>query len=146
MDCKKSYFKTFTMNKYLNIDYLWGVLSMGVAWLTAFATPAVPFMSIILVLVIFDLATGSIAAVKRGEELQSRGFRRTVEKLFLYIGVVLMSEGMKVVFMPLVPVTYVVAFTIALTEFKSNVENIEDITGIKLWKTLKNKINNFKLN
>lgn len=128
------------MNKYLNGDYLWGLLTAASGWAASFMAPTLPFVSIIFILVLADLFTGTRAARSRGEDLHSKGYRRTVEKFVLYFVAMLLSEGMRRVFVPIVPVTYIVAFAIALTEFRSNVENIETVTGVKIWNVVKERL------
>ena len=113
-----------------------------VAWGSSFFIPIVPFLLFTIVLVGFDLFTGTKAAKSRGEPINSRGLRRTVEKIALYFVAILLGQGITQVFMPSIPVAYVVAFAIALTEFKSNIENVEQVTGARIWHLLKDR---FKL-
>lgn len=129
------------MNKLLNSEYWHGVLTTASAWVTSFLSPVTPFIAIVFFLVVCDLYTGTRAARKRGDQIHSKGLRRTIEKITLYFIVILLSEGMAYVFKPLGPITYIVAFIIALTEFKSNVENVETVTGVAVWSTIKDKLN-----
>lgn len=119
-------------------EYWLGFFSAIAGWMSAFLVPLGPFLGIVVFLVVCDLVTGLRAATKRGEVITSTGLRRTIEKIILYFIALLLSEGMKVVFVPAAPVTYVTAFAIAITEFKSNIENIEAVTGVKVWEGLKN--------
>lgn len=86
-----------------------------------------------------DFVTGILAAIKRKERVSSRGMRNTVVKIILYFIAILLSEGMVVVFkIPGHMLTYSVAFVIAVTEFRSNIENIESATGTSIWSAIKN--------
>lgn len=137
---RKSYFNTFSMNKYFDLDYIWGIATAVGGVIAAHLAPVGPFIAIVLCLVIVDLITGIRAAVKRGEMIRSIGLRRSIEKLVLYFFAILLAEGMRNVFMPAIPITYVVALAIASTEFKSNIENIEEVTGVTIWKYISNKL------
>lgn len=136
----QSFFTTNLHMKFLYSDYWIGFLSAALGWMVSFISPVLPFIVFAGVLVLGDLLSGTWAAVKRGEKLHSRGFRRTVEKMVFYFIAILLSEGMKTVFMPHVPVTYIVALAIAITEFKSNIENIETITGINIYRFIRDRI------
>ena len=140
MDCTKSYFKTYSMNKYFELDYIWGAATVLIGWSASFIMPVAHFITMVTALVLMDLYTGTRAALKRGEVIQSRGLRRTIEKITLYFTAILLAEGMKVVFVPFVPVTYITSLAIAMTEFKSNIENVESATGVEVWKYVKDKI------
>lgn len=111
----------------------------------AFLLPLVPFLGMVFVLVAVDLFTGVRAAKARKEEITSGGLKRTIEKIALYFAAIMLSEGMVQVFFPAVPLTFIVAAYIALTEFKSNIENISDVTGVDLWKRIISKIGLHKL-
>jgi hypothetical protein len=111
----------------------------------AFLLPLVPFLGMVFVLVAVDLITGVRAAKARKETITSGGLKRTIEKICLYFAAIILSEGMVQVFFPGLPLTYVVAAYIALTEFKSNIENISDVTGVDLWKRIVSKIGLHKL-
>lgn len=126
--------------KYLLAEYWQGFFSAVVGWGSSFLLPSGPFILMVTVLTFADLYTGTRAAKKRGEKIVSSGLRRTIEKLFLYSLAILTAEGMKVVFLPMVPMTYITAFAICITEFKSNIENIEAVTGVQIWTFLKDKI------
>lgn len=106
----------------------------------AFLIPLIPFLGMVFVLVFVDFLTGIRAAKARKELITSGGMKRTIEKITLYFAAIMLSEGMSKVFFAGAPITYVVATYIALTEFKSNIENISTVTGIDLWKKIVSKI------
>lgn len=139
---ESNFFKTkLSMN---NITEYWiGYLMAFVGWLVAFLFPIAGFLAFTTFLVLADLITGTRAAVKRQEKLTSRGFRRTVEKLTLYFIAILAAHGMSIVFFDghqFAPLAYLTAFAIALTEFQSNVENIETVTGVHIWREVKERL------
>lgn len=114
------------------------ILGLLYSLIAAFVAPILDFLIFTFVLTICDFATGVRAAKNRKEKITSRGFARTVEKLFFYILAILLSEGMNVVFVQDVSTefsfTWIVAGFISLTELKSNLENISAITGVDIWK------------
>lgn len=116
------------------------VLALVGGIIVAFLIPLIPFLGMVFVLVFVDLLTGIRAARKRKEDITSGGMKRTIEKITLYFAAIMLSEGMSQVFFAGAPITYVVATYIALTEFKSNIENISTVTGIDLWKKIVSKI------
>jgi len=126
--------------KYLNSEFWLGASSMISGWMLSFLAPVWPFLILIFFLTITDLYTGTEAAKKRGEKINSRGLRRSVQKITLYAEAVLLTEGCRIVFMPGVNITYIAAFTVCLTELKSNLENISTVTGTNVWTTLKHFI------
>lgn len=126
--------------KFLDAEFWQGYLYGVAGWAASFLVPTGPFLGIVIFLVFSDFVTGVRSAIKRGEKLSSKGFRRTVEKLLLYFIAILASEGMRRVFMPGVPVTYMTALAIAVTEFKSNIENIETVTGVQIWSSIKEMV------
>lgn len=129
-----------TMNKYMIPDFWLGALASLLGAMTSFLWPIKNFILFIIVLILFDLYSGTRAAIKRKEVLSSKGYARSVEKFSLYSIGILSGYGMEIVFELVLPVTYVCAFLIALSEVKSIFENIETVTGIPLWKTLKSKL------
>lgn len=132
-----SYFETHLNMNFFENSYWSGFFSALAGWAASFIVPAGPFMGIVLFLVFCDFITGIRAAKFRNEKITSKGFRRTVEKMLLYFVAILASEGMRQVFQPGIPVTYMTALAISVTEFKSNIENIETVTGVKIWTTIK---------
>lgn len=114
---------------------LWGwvtiALTAACSWLLAFVAPIQHFIALALALVIVDFISGTKAARKRGDKITSGGYKRTVSKLLLYTAVIMLAEGMRVVFFQggLVPVTYIAAGFICATEFRSVLENVGAVTG-----------------
>lgn len=116
-----------------------------------FVLPLVPFLGATLFLVVCDLYTGIQAAKKKGEEIRSRGLRRTTRKVTLYfVGILGAHVMFKTFFEPKglsVDLVWAVSGWICFTEFKSNLENISDVTGTDIWAQVKGRITaafNFK--
>jgi len=124
------------MNKFSTHEEILGLLLVLASWLAAKLSPLVPFLGLVMALVVADFITGVMAAKERGETITSRGFRRSVEKITLYFIAILAAEGMEKVF-GIPYVTYLVTLLIARTEFKSNIENVEQVTGTPIWKDIK---------
>ncbi len=107
------------------------------SWAMGFIMPVGHFILFAIILVLADFVTGVRAAKHRGEALRSRGFKRSIEKISLFIIAILLAHGLDVVFFTSsgvsVRTTYVVAGLICVTEFKSNMENISQVTGAPLW-------------
>lgn len=122
--------------KFIQADFWLGLLTGFFAWVIHFVAPTWPFILLMMSLVLVDLFTGVRAAKKRGEPIQSKKLRRTVEKISLYGAAILLSKGMEDVFNLPVDVTYMAAFAICLTEVKSNFENIYEVTGTDVWSSI----------
>ena len=105
-----------------------------------FLFPIREFLFLTLCLVACDTITGVMAAAKRGEKITSRGIRSTVEKIIAYFIAILLSEGIRITFIPDISIPYFIAFIIAIAEFKSNIENIEHISGLNIWQQIVEKI------
>jgi phage-related holin len=104
-----------------------------------------PLKSVILtacILILADFITGVFAASKRKEAITSTGFKRTVVKLFVYETVLCLAFlAEQYMTTDLVPVQKICAAFIGLTEFKSILENLNDLAGGSMLNALINKIN-----
>lgn len=117
----------------------YGLKLMGVI-LLVFA-PMKSVLITVIVLTAIDLLSGVIAAKKRGELITSAGLKRTIIKLFVYELVVLLSYLTEQYLTgDLVPLVKILAGFIGITELKSVLENLEDITGIPILKMLIDKL------
>ena len=65
---------------------------------------------------------------------------RTTVKLLLYYSAILATHGVEVTFAEKIPLTYITAFTIAVTELKSLLENVDAGTGSRLAKMIVDKL------
>lgn len=117
-----------------------GYFAAILGWAMSVILPIKDFLIITSALVVLDLITGVVAAKKRKEEIRSRFLMRTTIKLLLYYSAILATEGVQVVFAEKIPITYITAFTIALTELKSILENVDAGTGSRLAKMIIDKL------
>ena len=123
----------YNVEKFVTEDYWIGVIFTMFSWISSFIMSVATFLSFTLVIVIVDLYTGRMAAKHRGEAIKSSGYRQSVKKYVLYMTGILISELFIRVFSLPIPLTYMVAGVVALTEIKSIFENIETVTGVDLW-------------
>lgn len=137
-------YKTTTPMQEFKIESWAALLGVILGGIVSFIAPVAPFLAIALALIIFDLYTGIRAAKKKGIPITSSGLKRTIEKITLYFGVILVLEGVKKVFfsgfegtyvswVADMPITYVGALTIVLTELKSAAENLKFVSGVDIW-------------
>jgi len=99
-----------------------------------------PIQSIIVVtvlLVVFDLISGILAARKRKEAITSASLRRTVSKMFIYLTAIIMGFLVETYLISgLLPVSKIVSTIIGLVELKSLLENLESLYGKSLFASL----------
>lgn len=130
----------YNVEKFVTEDYWIGVVFTMFSWISSFIMSVATFLSFTLVIVLVDLYTGRMAAKHRGEAIKSSGYRQSVKKYVLYMLGILISELFIRVFSLPIPLTYMVAGVVALTEIKSIFENIETVTGVDLWGYVGEKI------
>ena len=123
----------YNVEKFVTEDYWIGVIFTMFSWISSFIMSVATFLSFTLIIVLVDLYTGRMAAKHRGEAIKSSGYRQSVKKYVLYMLGILISELFIRVFSLPIPLTYMVAGVVALTEIKSIFENIETVTGVDLW-------------
>ena len=100
----------------------------------------------VLILVLADLITGVLAAIKAKDLVTSAGFRRTAVKLFLYEAAILLGFLAETFLIgAAVPVCKMVCAFIGLTEMKSIMENFNAIGGGSLFAGLLEKLNSANL-
>jgi uncharacterized membrane protein len=117
-----------------------GYFAAILGWLTSVLLPIRDFLVITSALVFLDLVTGVLAAKRRNEKIRSRALMRTTVKLLLYYSAILATHGVEVTFAEKIPLTYITAFTIAVTELKSLLENVDAGTGSRLAKMIVDKL------
>jgi len=118
------------------------IIKLGIPYVIFFFSPIGWTLVSIGVLVFSDVFTGIKAAKKRGDRIHSRTMSRTVSKIIFYTVAILLSRVMELAFIPWLPVAQLTSGYIAVVEFKSNMENISEVTGLDLWNHLKEKIEN----
>ena len=102
-----------------------------------FIMPIQKFLFLVFALVATDYWTGTRAARERGEVINSKGMRRTVQKIAMYFVAILLAQGVILTFsipsLGELSLVSVIAGYICATEFRSNLENISSYTGNDLW-------------
>ena len=116
------------------------LLKLGVPYVVFFFAPISAALIGIGVLIFADVITGVKAASKRGESIHSRKLSVTVNKMIFYAIAIILARVMEVSFIPWLPIAQLTAGYIAVVEFKSNIENIGEITNTDIWKHLKGKL------
>lgn len=137
---------TVASKTYLYVKaHFWGIFAS--TYFLSFFVPIKGFLILMAMLVVSDTISGMIAAKKRGEELTSRGFYRTLEKVTVYFLSIIGGRGIHLVFelpeigwLPPLPFVYLVAGSICFTEFLSLRENVRTITGVDILGGLKNAV------
>ena len=113
--------------------------------IAAYIVPVQAYILLALVLCIVDQFTGVRAARLRGEQIVSKKLRRTFEKVLVYVLALGVVHGFEqVVLINFIgsskPLTWLVIFTISVHELQSILENVGAITGVNLWRVVKDKI------
>ena len=99
--------------------------------LLSFITPVAPFFWLAVGLVLLDTITGMIAAKRRKEKINSKGFSRLLSKIIVYMASIMACRGVEQVL--LIPnVTYLAVGAIALTELMSVLENTRVVSGANI--------------
>jgi len=112
----------------------------GLTWIGVFIAPVKPLMVAIGTLIIIDLVLGVWAAVKKKEKITSRGLSRTITKLVTYQLAIISSLIMESYFAAGIPIVKIISGLIAITEFKSILENTTRLTGINFWEIMMKRI------
>ena len=120
---KNTMSKLFTSLEALTGAFLGAVLS--------FITPIAPFFWLAVGLVILDTITGIIAARKRNEKINSRGFARLLSKIVVYMASIVACHGVEIV-LKVPNVTYLAVGAIAFTELMSVLENTRVVSGANI--------------
>lgn len=103
-----------------------------------------PIQSVLLttlVLIVSDLITGVISAIKRKEAITSSGFKRSVIKILIYeLAIIFAFITEQYLTGPAVPIIKIVAGFVGLTELTSIIENLNEISGGSLMTALVQKL------
>lgn len=95
----------------------------------------------VMILTMADLIAGVWAARARKEAITSSGFKRTIIKILAYEVVVMLGYLTEQYLTgDLIPVVKILAGLIGMTELKSVIENIQDISGVPLMQLLVKKL------
>lgn len=116
-------------------------------WLKALGLAGIAVLSPIhgvliatLILIALDTFTGVWRAKVRGEKITSNGFRRTITKIVAYNLAILTGFVIQTFMIPAIAITSLIAAAIAVTEGKSILENLSEITGVDLLSAVKEKL------
>jgi len=139
MKAKTKYFNYLPMNMRLfESDFWMGVFATLGGWLSYFVLPIQSFIWLMVALVFFDSITGVMAAKKRGEDITAAKLWRTGAKLTAYMIGFLACRGIEVVYS--IPMPYIFSVPVVIAEFKSNIENIEEVTGVMIWSLIRDAL------
>jgi phage-related holin len=95
----------------------------------------------IVVLTVLDLVSGIAAAIKRKESITSSGLKRTVIKLLVYLSVACLAYVVETFLTGgFVPLAKIASGLVGITELKSILENMEEVTGIPMLQLLIDKL------
>jgi phage-related holin len=103
----------------------------------AILAPIHSVMAVAGIMIVVDLITGVLAARKRGEIISSAALRRTVSKMLVYQSAIvtgflcehyLLSDTL--------PIVKLIAAAIGLVEMKSITENLNELNGAPIFKSL----------
>jgi phage-related holin len=109
-----------------------------IAGLLSFFLPIQKLLLATGILVTADIITGIIAAKKRGEAIKSKKMGASVTKTLLYFIAIILAHIMEQNFFIVDDqLSKATASIFAVIEFKSNLENISNATGIDLINKLK---------
>jgi Bacteriophage holin family len=108
----------------------WGLALLVSA--VAVLAPVQPLIMGVGFLIMADLATGLIAARKRGDKITSRAMSRSVWKMAAYQVCILSAFAVEHLILDVMPVAKLAASVIGLVEFRSVAENVKTITGVDL--------------
>lgn len=89
-------------------------------------------------LILLDTLSGVYKAYKLKQDITSKRFGHIISKFILYnIGIISGYILQLMIGVDFLPLAKIIACAIGLTELKSITENINQITGIDLWKFIK---------
>jgi len=120
--------------------YMKEVIIKATMILLAILAPAKAMLITALTLIMIDLITGVIAARKRGEPITSAGLGRSISKLLVYELALVIGFITQTYMLPEVPVASIISGYIGLTECTSCLENINEISGNNLLKSIVDKL------
>jgi len=117
------------------------------AFIVLYLTPISNYVHLVLLLVFFDLITGSWASIKEGQKFSARKLRNTVEKFIFYAIAIIIGYILQKIISDGTELSRIVALFIGSIEVKSNYENISRIRQVNLvtalWSAIKEKIDNY---
>lgn len=91
-------------------------------------------------MIFIDLFSGIMAARKRNEPITSAGLRRTLTKLFVYEAALMLAFLTEHYMSDILPFVKMASALISVVELKSIYENLNEISGSDLLKSLIDKL------
>lgn len=139
-----------TLNHKLNysftalLKFIWANIWKFIVWCFAvYLLPTYELIGVVLFLLIIDMITGIWKALKIGEPITARKLGETVTKMVLYMfGIVCAYVIEHNIAFEAIKVMLIFSTLISVREFKSIIENIERITGTKIWQFIVNQVTN----
>jgi phage-related holin len=116
--------------------YFFGLLGM----LGSFFMPIVPFLALCGLLILLDTITGIRAAMRRGENPNSKKAARIIDKTIVYSASVIACHGVESVMKLPDTVTYFAVGAIAFTELMSVLENTRVVSGTNIADVIRNML------
>lgn len=123
------------------MKYVEYTINLLLATMAVFA-PIKAAVLTVLALTILDFITGIIAAKKRKEAITSAGFARTIVKIGVYqVATLCAFLAQKYLVLDIMPVCTLVTSLVGITELKSILENLDEISGGSFFSALITKLN-----
>lgn len=123
-------------------DEFIGVLEYILGFLIVFLLPIQGALIATGALIIIDTITGAWKAYKLGgrSEVKSKKMVAVVPKMILYVTGIITAKIAQDYLSPAIPWVDVTTGIISIVEVKSIFENIKEITGLDLWKDVRERI------
>lgn len=103
--------------------------------------PLKPMLIAAMVLSFVDLLSGLAAAKHRKDEITSSGLKRTIMKVLVYEVVIILGFlTERYLIGDALPLTSLITSYIGITELKSVLENIQEVSGVDVLKSLIDKL------
>lgn len=112
------------------------LIEAGIVTILAIFAPIQSLLLTTGVMILADLITGVIAAKKRGESINSADLRRSLTKLLVYEAALMLAFLVEHYMSDVLPFVKMASAMISVVELKSIYENLNDISGQQLLKTL----------
>lgn len=111
------------------MDKILKLIEAGVLATVAIFAPIQALLLTTGVMVVVDLLSGIIAAVKRKEPITSAGLRRTISKIFVYESAIMLAYLAEHYMSDILPFVKMASAMISVVELKSIYENLSAISG-----------------
>jgi hypothetical protein len=127
------------------INFYNGLMSFAskyAIWFILFIAPIHQFLYLTYVLLFLDFITGVCKALKQREPITSKRMRDTTIKFMFYTVPICAAYFIDITYFSgaMLYITKLIAGFIALTEFKSLLENVSVLTGVDLWLMVQDKL------